>query len=64
MTTVRPIPILSVSVAEAAKSLGVSRDHIYDLIADGEFDVTKSGSRTLILWRSLEDYLERNRRAS
>lgn len=62
MKTDRDLPVISVSPAEAAKSFGVSRDHIYRLIEARLIESGKSGSRVLVDWQSLLDYFESIRR--
>jgi len=56
MTDLKP---LTVSPMEAATMLGVSRDHIYDLITKKHLEAGKSGSRTLITYASIVEYVER-----
>jgi excisionase family DNA binding protein len=65
MKTTNPdVPILDVSPADAAKALGVSRDHIYKLIEDRLIESSKSGARVLVDWNSLLDYRESIRRSA
>lgn len=65
MKTAAPqVPILDVSPADAAKALGVSRDHIYKLIEDRLIESSKSGARVLVDWQSLLDYRESIRRSA
>ena len=47
-------PLLT--VAEAAKYLGVGRKVVYELIERGEITAVKSGSATLIEKRSLDSF--------
>lgn len=49
---------ISLSPLEAAKLLGVSRDHVYDLIEKRLILSAKSGSRVLVDYQSLLDYFE------
>lgn len=58
------VPILDVSPADAAKALGVSRDHVYKLIEDRLVQSSKSGARVLIDWQSLLDYRESIKRSA
>lgn len=58
------VPILDVSPADAAKALGVSRDHIYRLIEDRLIESSKSGARVLVDWQSILDYRESIRRSA
>jgi excisionase family DNA binding protein len=48
---------LAYSVDEAAEIIGVSRDHIYDLLRTGLLGSVKSGRRRLITKGQLEGYL-------
>lgn len=54
-----PVEPLTYSVAQAARLLGISRSHAYDLIARGEFPVTTRtlGRRRLIPRAALDRYL-------
>ena len=58
------IPRISVSVKEAAETLGVSTDHVHDLKNHGDLEWSKSGSRVLIGYASLIAYYESNRRSA
>lgn len=49
---------LAVSVDEAARLLGVSRDLVYDLVRRGELPAVRLGRRIVIPYRSLERLLE------
>lgn len=62
MTTA--IEPLAVSIKEAARILGVSRGHIYDLLNGLEVESRWTGSRRLVDYKSLRDYYDRLRRAS
>lgn len=64
MSAEREVPILDVSPADAAKALGVSRDHIYKLIEDRLIESGKSGSRVTVDWQSLLAYRESIRRSA
>lgn len=50
---------LAFSTAEAAKTLGIGRATIYELIRSGELSSVKIGSRRLIRRQALEDLLDR-----
>jgi excisionase family DNA binding protein len=52
------VPRLALSPAEAAESLGVSRDH-FDLHIRGELRVVRRGRRILIPVAELSRFLER-----
>ena len=58
------IPIISVSPQEAADAMGVSRDHVYDLIEKRLIESAKSGARVLVDWQSCLDYFESIRRTA
>lgn len=49
---------LAYGVDEAAACLGLSRAHVYRLIAQGRLQPRKSGKRTLILRSDLVAFLE------
>lgn len=53
---------LSVRIPTAVKMTGIGRSKLYELIQEGEIDVVKIGSSTLIPVASLHQLLERNRR--
>jgi excisionase family DNA binding protein len=44
--------------ADAKAALGVGNTRFYELIAAGEFDARKMGSRTMITAESLKRYVE------
>ena len=49
---------LSLAPKEDARLLGVSRDHIYDLVNHKKVQSCRSGNRILIDYQSLKDYYE------
>jgi excisionase family DNA binding protein len=49
---------LTLSVPEAAKLLGVSRDLVYDLVAQGELPALRLGRRIVLPRRALEELVE------
>jgi excisionase family DNA binding protein len=49
---------LSYGIKEAAAALGLSRATLYRLIGRGDLPTFKIGTRTLILRRTLEAFLE------
>jgi excisionase family DNA binding protein len=55
------LPRVSVRRKEAAEILGVSTDHIDDLIAAGDLRISKPGAIVLIEYASIIDYFERGR---
>lgn len=52
--TPTPLPRLFVSVADAAKILGISRTFAYELVAAGEIPTKQFGSRKLVPIAALE----------
>lgn len=52
---------LSVRIPTAVKMTGIGRSKLYELIQEGEIDVVKIGSATLIPVASLQRLLERHR---
>lgn len=55
------LPRISVRRREAAELLGVSTDHIDDLVRDGELRTSKSGTAVLIDYASLIEHFENGR---
>ena len=55
------VPRISVRVKEAAELLGVSVDHVWDLIDRGELRTSKSGRARLVEYASLVEHFERGR---
>lgn len=55
---------LTVSPSTAAELLDCSRDFVYKLIRQGHLPTFKSGTRVLVEYQGLLDYLESVRRAS
>jgi excisionase family DNA binding protein len=55
---------MSVSPKEAGRLLGVSRDHVYDLVNAEELESARSRGRILIDLQSLRDYYARIKTAS
>jgi excisionase family DNA binding protein len=51
---------LAVRVERAAEMIGVSRAHIFRLIAAGELRTIKSGSRRLVPVEAISEYLARS----
>jgi excisionase family DNA binding protein len=49
---------ISVRVREAVQLTGLSRSRIYELMASGDIQFAKVGSSTLILMRSLRQFVE------
>ena len=55
---------LTVRIPQAVEMLGVSRSKIYELIQQGEIEVIKVGSSTLLPVDGLVRFVEKRRRAS
>ena len=49
-----------IALADLADLISVSRNHVHNLITQGEFDVVKSGRRTLVTVASVRAYIKRN----
>lgn len=49
---------LTVSVSEAAKLLGVSRDLVYELVAQSELPALRLGRRIVLPRRAIEELVE------
>jgi excisionase family DNA binding protein len=60
MSTTTTIPS-TLSVRDAAESLGVSTDFLYGLIAKKKLSAHKVGSRILLKPEAIEDLLSRSR---
>ena len=48
---------LTVSIPEAVRLSGLSRSEIYRQLAAGRINARKSGSRTLVIWASLQAHV-------
>lgn len=55
-------PPLLISQEEAAHRLGISRTTVWRLLRNGDLDAVPIGARTLITYRSVEDFISRLRR--
>lgn len=64
LVQVKTVDPLAVAPKEAGRILGVSRNHVYDLVNAGHLDVARSGGRILIDYQSLLAYYDRIRAAS
>lgn len=51
-------PIIAVPIPKAMELSGLSRSGIYRAIQAGTIKIKKSGSRTLVLYRSLVEHVE------
>jgi cytochrome c553 len=49
---------LTVTIPEAVRLSGLSRSELYRQMSAGRISARKSGSRTLIVWASLQDHIE------
>jgi excisionase family DNA binding protein len=54
-----PTPLRLYPPETAARSLGVSRTKVWELLRDGELSGVKVGKRRLIFADSLDDYVQR-----
>jgi excisionase family DNA binding protein len=54
-----PVEPICVRVSVAVKLTGISRSTLYELIADGELEVSKVGRSTFIRYESLKRLFER-----
>ena len=64
MVTARETPArpgVGLSVTATAEYLACSRDTVYRLIRDGDLEAVRIGSRPIVLWSSIDAYLERVR---
>tara|TARA_R110000868_G_scaffold375711_2_gene640387 strand:- start:1662 stop:1856 length:195 start_codon:yes stop_codon:yes gene_type:complete len=52
---------ITVRIKEACRITGIGRSKLYELIADGEIDIVKVGTMTLILVDSLKALTEGRR---
>ena len=52
---------IAMRVPEACRYLGIGRSTLYVLIGEGEIEVIKMGSSTLVLTESLRSLVERRR---
>lgn len=58
---VQAIEPITMRVPEACRYVGISRSTLYVLIAEGEIEIVKLGSATLVLTASLQALVERRR---
>jgi excisionase family DNA binding protein len=58
-----PVEPISVRIPEAVRLTGLSRSRIYELMASGDIQFAKVGSSTLIMVRSLRQFIEGRRQA-
>jgi predicted DNA-binding transcriptional regulator AlpA len=49
---------LAVTIPEAVRLSGLSRSELYRQMSAGRIRARKSGSRTLVVWASLQDHVE------
>jgi excisionase family DNA binding protein len=57
------LPLISlIPVWDACDVLGIKRTKLFSLIKEGELPIVKIGTRTLVLWSGIVDFLERNTR--
>jgi hypothetical protein len=49
---------LAVTIPEAVRLSGLSRSELYRQLSEGRIQARKSGTRTLIVWASLQAHVE------
>lgn len=59
-----PVTPITYSIEDAVTASGLARSRLYALMGLGEIETRKIGRRTMILARSLADYIERQPPAS
>ena len=59
MAQTQAIQPLSVGIEEAARSLGIARSMMYEMVGKGEIQSFKIGRRCLILASELKSFIER-----
>lgn len=59
MTQAASIPALALGIDEAARTIGVVRSTMYEIVARGEIASFKIGRRRLILVTELTSYINR-----
>lgn len=52
-----PMPLHSLTVADACKRYGIGKTKLYELIGDKRVEAVKLGSRTLVIADTVERYL-------
>lgn len=52
-----PIAPVALTTADAARSLGIGKTKLFELIAGGELPAIRLGGRTLIRRSDLEDFI-------
>ena len=60
----RVIEPIAMRVPDACRYLGIGRSTLYVLIGEGEIEIIKLGSSTLVLIESLRSLVERKRKQS
>ena len=53
----KPVPILSVTIADACRLTGIGRSTLYELVADGRLPLAKIGRRSVIPFPALRDLI-------
>lgn len=51
------VPKIAYGVADACAALGVTRNRLYQVIAEGSLRTYKDGRRRMVSRRALEDYV-------
>ena len=60
----RAIETIAMRVPDACRFLGIGRSTLYVLIGEGEVEIIKLGSSTLVLTASLRSLVERRRKSA
>lgn len=55
------VPVLALSIPDAAKALGMSAPHLWREVGNGNLPSVKCGRRRLVLCEDLLDYLRKRR---
>ena len=58
------VPPVNLTINDAVQSRGISRSRLYLLLGAGEVEHRKLGRRTIVIARSLDDYIDRQPPAS
>jgi excisionase family DNA binding protein len=59
MSTIKNTPNMLVSVAEAARILGIGRTNLYNRINSREIEAIRIGGRRLVKLASIEAFIDR-----
>ena len=59
MSQTPQIPSFALGIDDAARSIGIARSALYEIVARGEIESFKLGRRRLILVKKLDAYINR-----